>query len=153
MKILSNFQGYTDSGIATFTQHILSCMTGNENFPTPVPALADIQAAEDDFNAALAEMGSGGKEITALKNQKRAALEKLLFPLAMYVQINSNDDEATALRPGFDLAKDHATIGPLPKPDGLKATATQVGQLDVSVHSVLHATGYFWKYKAAADTI
>ena len=67
-----------DALLATDTGSILKGMTGNANYPTPSPTLALVTTALDDFTTALANAAGGGITLTAIKNDKRAALVVLL---------------------------------------------------------------------------
>ena len=94
-------------------------MTGNVNYPTPVPTLADIRTANDAYITSLARVENGSREDTVIKNTNRASLEVMLKALATYVQTASNGEEAIILSSGFDVNKKPTTVGTLSKPENI----------------------------------
>ena len=152
-KVTTNFGKYKDTDLNQKAQHIVDSLTGNAHFPTPAPALTVLQTAITDYANALAKAVDGSKEDTVLKNQARDGLEKLLVKLALYVQLNSNDDPAIILRSGFDISKPHAPIGVVPKPDGFTVIAGQEkGSIDLGLNTVTGAVGYQYEYTDAPLT-
>ncbi|ANI88698.1 hypothetical protein A9P82_04990 [Arachidicoccus ginsenosidimutans] len=149
IKVIISFSRVTDSDLAVQAQHIVDSLTDNAAFPTPAPALADVQSALTDYETALAQAATGGKQLTAVKNQKRETLETLLSQLGLYVQLHSNNDAAVALSSGFTLAKTPAPVGMLSKSENLKAVPGITGEILLSVYAVPHAAGYIWQYKLA----
>ena len=76
-------------------------MTGNAAFPSPPVALADLQAATDDYVTKCAAAVKGGQVDTAAKNNARVILVEMLRHLAGYVQIHCANDLAVLLSSGF----------------------------------------------------
>jgi hypothetical protein len=64
----------TDDELGGSVLSIITAMTDNEFFPTPVPALADVQGLLAGFQSAQAAAANGGKLETAAKNSARTAL-------------------------------------------------------------------------------
>lgn len=147
MRIKVNFSGFTDSGLYQKSEHILQNMTGNPNFATPTPTLADVQTAITKYSDALGKVVDGTKQDTALKNQTRKELEILLHDLGLYVQLNGKGDEAILVSSGFDLSKPPVPIGILPKPDGFTADVNQAkGCIDLWLNSINGAKSYLYEY-------
>jgi hypothetical protein len=61
-------------------------------FATPNPAIAAVQSAIDDLEAAAQDAADGGKTKTAIMHDKKDAVKKLLFDLAHYVESVANGD-------------------------------------------------------------
>lgn len=84
-------------------RHYVTVMTGNANFPTPIPTLANVTTAvnnlEASYNAALA----GGKVLTAIMRDKEAILNGLLIQLSHYVEATANGNETVILSAGMDV--------------------------------------------------
>jgi hypothetical protein len=147
VKLITSFVKCTDAQLEIESQVILDKMTGNTYFPTPVPTLEQLKAARKAYETALAQVPGGGKEKVVIKNQKKGELANLLSSLALFVEQNSQDNEAIALSSGFDLAKKPAPVGNLPKPEKLLlADGTNPGEIEVSVESVKGAKSYFLQY-------
>ena len=45
-RIVNGFDNLNDANLAVRTQAIVAAMTGNTNFPTPTPSLADVTTAD-----------------------------------------------------------------------------------------------------------
>jgi hypothetical protein len=110
----------SDPQLIVDTQTILTSMTGNPGYTTPDPTLAAVTTAMNDFATALANAADGGATLTAIKNDKRAALVGLLRNLANYVQVACNGDLTVLMSSGFPIQKpQRSPIGVLPAPTGL----------------------------------
>ena len=152
-KVVTSFQRYKDTDLNQKAQHIVDSLTGNAHFPTPIPTLADVQTSITAYAAALAKAIDGSKQDTVLKNQARDMVETLLGKLALYVQLNSNDDPAIMLSSGFDISKPHAPIGVLPKPDGFYVLAgEEKGSIDLGLTAIAGAVSYQYEYTDAPVT-
>ncbi len=150
-KVLINFRSYKDDALDQKAGLILLNMTGNTNFPTPIPALTSVQTALDAYTAALAALGT--PTATVAKNQARASLESLLASLAGYVQRTSNADVGIMLSSGFDVSKPPTPVGVLPKPLGFTVkNATIKGSIVLSVKPVPGAKSYQFEYTDAPVT-
>ena len=146
-RVRVSFKSYKDAELFQKTEHILQNMTGNANFATPSPTLIAVKAANDKYSLALGKVVDGTKQDTILKNQARADLEALLHDLGMYVQLNSNGDDAIMSSSGFDLSKTPEPIGILPKPDGFTVEINQSkGCMDLSLNAIPGARSYQYEY-------
>ena len=115
-----------------------------------MPPLADVQVALDAFDAALTNLGKGGKDATVVKNRCRATLEALLTDLGLFVQLHSKGDEAKLLTTGYDLASKPTPVGILPKPLNFKVTPGEArGSVKVSMNAIDGANSYQYEYTKA----
>jgi hypothetical protein len=131
---------------------ILPAMTGNENYPDPLPALVDVKAANDAAKAAIAAAANGGRVLTALKNVAMAQLAAVVRPLAYYVTVTANGDMAKLLSSGFPIQQPtRQRIGPLPTPSAPVATIGQMfGSFFASTVAINGAYIYNWRVALAA---
>ena len=97
------------------TSEIITAMTGNANFPTPNPDLADVQLAHDALAAAYQNALDGGRSAKAEQRTKDADLKNLLRPLRNYVNEIANGDEDIVFSSGFEASKIPEPIGDLPQ--------------------------------------
>jgi hypothetical protein len=104
-KINLSFASYTDSGFLTKGTLILSSMTGNPDFPTPTPAIADVSTAVGNYSDALNAAAGLGRVNVAQKNKARQDLEAILKQLGLYVMSVANGDAAMLTSSGFTLSK------------------------------------------------
>lgn len=151
-KVLINFKPYSDPALATFAQTIVTCMTGNAHFTTPVPALTVLSTAITAFNAAITAASSGNHADMELKDQKRKALDVVLHQLALYVEAQSAGDAAIMMSAGFKTSKDPAPVGPLPKPIGFQVLPKGKGEMKLALDKVNGASSYQFEYKQVAAT-
>jgi hypothetical protein len=136
-KVATSFGRYSDGGLAEKAQHIINSMDGNAAYPTPVPAITDIQSLVDSYVTALANLGNTGKQGTLIKDQFRESLEELLNTLALYVQTIGGSDILVLQSSGYDLQKGKgAPVGILPKPSNFR---TEPGPTPGSVKGFLDA--------------
>ena len=150
IRIVTGFLRLPQTKLLQKAQMILQCMTGNANFPTPTPDLAALSAAITDYAAALANPAS--KANTALKNQLRAALIALLNQLALYVQMNGNNDETILLSSGYSLSKTKQPVGVLPKASNFKAVPLHNCMVKLSNQKITGADSYSYSYTTTPVT-
>lgn len=142
-----------DAALFNRVNGIVTAMTDNTSYPSPTPTLADVGAANDDFAAAMANAVDGGLTLTAIKNQKRAALVALMRQLAIYVQANCADDLAVLLSSGFPAQKpQRQPVGVLQPPANLTVTyGPRTGELRAKASPVAGAAVYNWQLTSAAN--
>lgn len=150
MKALSNFNRLTDGALEAKCHLIISSLTGNAAFPTPIPTLAEIEAASDDYSSALVTAGTGNRSDIANKNAKRETVISLYNRLCTFVNLTANGNAALLLTTGFDVSK---TPEPkvVTKPQNLKVmNGAAAGSLLVSVKRVPGAYSYVHQYTTDA---
>lgn len=131
---------------------ILTAMTDNLNYPTPVPTLLAIGTALTAFSDALAAASGGGISLTSAKNDRRADLVDLMWQLASYVQIACGGDMTTLLTSGFPVQKAQRQPVGLPAvPAGLAVSlGARSGGIDGAATSSFGASIYNWRVCTAA---
>jgi hypothetical protein len=153
VKIIISYARLKDDELDTKSQVIINGMTGNPNFATPVPTLADVTTARTNYVAALTAAQQGGKQETATKNQTRKALEDILRLLGLYVQANCQNSETIALSSGFDIQRAPGPIGVLAKPESFVAeSGPTTGTMEVSCDRITGARSYVFETTAAPVT-
>lgn len=149
LRITNGFNRLSDNDLEAKANSIITAMTGNPDFPTPTPTMAVLQAASDDFSAALAIAKNGSPYEKAVKNEKRAALITLLHSLANYVLFISNGDALKAKSSGFTIAKEPTPMPPLTAATNQKLEDGQnAGELVFSFDKVPGAKSYVYQYTA-----
>ena len=89
-KIITDYRKLSDGNFVTKVSNIITAMTGNPDFPTPIPPLSDLSAALGEFVTAMAAAGEGGKALVEIKNQKRIALAELVSQLGLFIMYTAN---------------------------------------------------------------
>jgi len=80
-KANGGFKNENDENLMALAQTVLTAMDGNVNFPDPTPEMAELEAHLEDFSEKLAISNRRGSPYdTAMKNESREELEKVLAP-------------------------------------------------------------------------
>jgi hypothetical protein len=85
---------------------IVTAMTGNSNFSTPVPSLSAVTTAANALDTALQNAQDRGKTKVALAHAAEADLDNQLTQLGLYVESASNNDPAKILSAGMGIKSD-----------------------------------------------
>jgi hypothetical protein len=116
-----NLSGKSIPFILEKARKILTDMTGNLAFPTPLPTLMVLAALIDALSLAYDNALGGGK---VQKKLMRIALKDLMDALKImlgYVQSVSEGDETMILSTGFDLKRSRTPVGILPPPVNVRS--------------------------------
>jgi len=145
-KVKLNLQTITIPAKVQFASQVVTAMTGNANFTTPLPALTAITTKagtlETAYNDALAARQTA-QQLTTVQNTAERDLELALTQLAAYVENASAGDAAKIQSAGMDVRAAGAPVGALPAPLGLVALVGDMdGELDLDWDSVRGATSY-----------
>jgi hypothetical protein len=144
----------SDADLIVDVNGVITGLTGNASYATPVPGIPVIQGALDAFTGAIAdsEAAGGGVTLTAIKKDKRGILVGFMRELASYVQVTCKGDLTVLLSSGFPIQKPQRNpIGTLPAPSSLTvALGMQTGELDAAVAPVFGASIYNWRISTAA---
>jgi hypothetical protein len=76
-------------------------LTGNTHFPTPPVDLGQFKTALDAYSALIGEAKDGGKKAITARNKQAEEVVRMIRALAMYVELNCNEDMNTFLTSGF----------------------------------------------------
>ena len=133
MRIVkAGLQGLKKADLVGKSEHVEDKMTGNVNFPTPSPNLAEVAAARTALSAALVEAQGRATAAIATKNAAAKTLSTLLVKLARYVNSVAAGDVEKAVSSGFDLAKNPDPIDRLEAPSKFEAArGTIAGEVDL----------------------
>lgn len=122
---------------------IESKLTGNAAFASPQPTVADLKAAREKLETAIAATLDGGKAATFAKNQAEEDLDEVITQLAGYVVSVAGADEALILSAGYEVRKPGGPIGTLTAPANLRADLTaQQGEIKADWDVVRGAREY-----------
>ncbi len=150
-KVLINFSNFSDSELDQQAQAIVTAMTGNANFTTPVPALTVVSDAISSYQEALSNAATGDRTATSIKDQRRKDLESILRSLGLYVEVQSNSEAAVMLSSGFKISKIPSPVGPLPKPTGFKITTQGKGEVKMELDKIDGAKAYQFEFRQATE--
>jgi|GEM_PF-2631150 len=128
--------------LVTKVKFIIAQLTGNPNFATTDPTLAQLQAALDAVTQALTIANPTAQEQALIA--ARPVLEQLLDDLADDLEKTANSDPVKLATTGYDLRKPTApTTDPLPVPQNLRLKLTGVsGSIQLLFDPSDRAKGY-----------
>jgi hypothetical protein len=120
---------------------IVTAMTGNANYATPFPTLADIGTALDDLEAKIT--AAAGRDLVAIaaRNVSWQTAKTLLRQLAGYVQMQCQNDLEILLTSGFRATKTPGPIGLLAPPENLSILYRKSGEVLLSMDAIRGTTG------------
>lgn len=125
MDILKmGLSGLSPQSLAAKAQNLVADMTGNANFATPEPALADITAKQVELDNWIIKSSFGDERAINTRNTVYAELQGMLRTLAQYVSMTAKGDGNVILSSGFELRKENAPTPPLTRPVDLSVNRT-----------------------------
>jgi hypothetical protein len=134
------------SALGAYATHILASMTGNAAFPAPLPALATVTSAVEDYQTAEAAALMRTKGAVATRNAKRRMVVQLLEQLKTYVQTvaDASASDGAAIILGAGMAVRQVAV---PKPRVFGATRGSVsGSVKLVTAVAAHRAAYNWQY-------
>lgn len=133
-------------------RQIVSAMTGNPLFTTPLPSLATVTAAATALETAFTNAQDGGKSKTAIMYDKEKLLDDLLSRLGHYVEDTSAGSASAILSAGMDVKNSSTPAGQLPAPTGVSAeTGETEGNIVLRWDPVKNAAGYVVQINTPAE--
>jgi hypothetical protein len=111
-KVKVGLRGLTVPELIERGRLVTRNMSGNLNFPLPIPALSEVNSGIDDLEIAYIDSRGRDKDKVALMRVRKKRVVFLLNQLAAYVQVASQGDEGRILSSGFDVVG-----GSNPRPD------------------------------------
>jgi hypothetical protein len=130
-------------------QQIVTALTGNLNFTSPHPPLAQVTAAIEDLEAAANAAQAARQEAkarTAAQNAKDEALDQTLTQLVAYVESVAGSNEELIMSAGLDVRGASGPTHSASTPSvSISLTATagdHDGEIDLSWDTVRGARSY-----------
>lgn len=146
-KLILSYSKLTDAQLNLKAQTITDALTGNANFPTTTPTLADFNLSVNAYNAALNKAATGDRQQIALKNQARLAVILALRQMALDVSSQANGDKAQLISSGFDMAKEGEGSSAIENPiEFTLSDGANPGELTFSCKGVKNALSYNFQY-------
>ena len=145
-KVKLDLQNYSITELFEYARNIVTALTGNADFLTPDPALADVTTAADDLETAynasqVARQDS--QEKTTIMYDKKDALNKIITRVGLYVENTSDGDTAKIESAGMDVRATAGASTPPDVPHALSATAGDMeGEIDLHWEPSSRAKSY-----------
>lgn len=138
-RVSLSFTSLPDAELDEFAANIAVALTGNPSFPTPLVTIPVLTAGQQAFHSALLAAANGGVVLTALKNEKRDALETLLRKEASYVQGVASQNLPVLLSSNFAANSTNQSQSPLDTPTIHSVENGQSTQLVLRVNPVVNS--------------
>lgn len=138
--------------LVSYAQGIVTGMTSNPHFPSPVPTLAALSQAISDLQAAETAALTRVKGAVAKRNELRTTLISLLQQLRGYVQVtaDANPENGASIieSAGLVIKK---TPSRAPRTFSAKP-GTVSGEVKVFAPSAGHRSSFEWEYSVDGGT-
>jgi hypothetical protein len=127
---------------------IHSKLTGNTNFPGPIPDLVTFFAAITALSNAITAASAFDRNLIIARNLRAKELRILIKQLAAYIQSASNGNADMILSSGFEIKKQRGPKTEMTQVQNLVAVATlSAGEIELSWNPVIAARVYELEYK------
>ena len=113
-KVKLDLFGFSVPDKVQFATQIITAITGNAHFATPVPKIDDVQKKIDALQAAYTKANDLRQQSysqTATQAQVEKELDAMLNALGNYVESTSNGDEAIIKSSGMDTRAKATPVG------------------------------------------
>ena len=147
-NVKKGFASNSDTELIDRSGNVITQMTGNLNFVTPSPSLADLTTARNNFSAAYFHVYNGNMTYKAAKKSTRDILVSLLTREAKYVEYTGQNVEEILASSGFEVYDTAITTAPpsnIPVIDNAKDTGI-LGSIKLRLLKVKHAVVYELRY-------
>lgn len=145
----------SESELALYVDSIITALTGNADFPTPVPPLAEVQARLEDYKTKHAEataMTNAARLAVLAKEKARAELKSTVTRLAAYVESAAAGDASAILGTGMQVRQTGGHSDRLPAPANLDSAPGHLeGEIRLTWRGVPGAKTYEIAYKQHLD--
>lgn len=130
-----------DKMLTRLSLHI-AMLTGNANFPTTNPSIAQLQTMWGDLKAAIDGVNSGNHALIPHRNNLLADARGLIRKLSYDIQNQSNGDYEKIKSSGFDVRKEKSPSYLPEQPANLKSTAIGNGKIKLRWKALPNADMY-----------
>jgi len=142
-KPLIDFSAYYVAALIIKARNIVTKMTGNPDFPTPDPALADITTLIDELEKLVILAADGSHSAHDSMIAKRKELELILRSLGLYVDKIAQGDILIIDRSGFEINKDTSRGN---KADFWIDRGGFPGEIECGCARIKRSHSYVWQY-------
>ncbi len=133
-------------GLVALARLINTQMTGNANFTTPDPPLADITTAANKLEASAQKVAVKKQELAeavAVQNTDAQAIKDVLTDEGKYVDIKAKGDKAIIESAGMQASDEPAPVGEMPQVENLSLThGDNPGEVDAHWNTVKKKDNY-----------
>jgi hypothetical protein len=151
-KIKLGMDNLTVAQLLELARQIVTGMTGNTNFPTPNPTLAQLATSADNLDTARQEALAArnvAKTKTLVQNQRQDELRAMLRKMVAYVENVGGEDEAIITSAGMSVKAAATSGGDVSIVDGVAFTmGDSENEVDFTWDSTSGAQSYIIQMSA-----
>ncbi len=129
--------------LATTAKEVQTGMTGNDSFPKPPVALAEMDTQIANLFNHYTNRKDGSKARADYKNSLAIVLG-IMTDQADYVDATANGNQTMIESSGFKSTSGTSSRKPVPAVPGVPTVKNENGDLVMSIEAVPYATSYFW---------
>lgn len=145
--LVKDYSKLNESKLDVKAEEIIAQLTGNVNFPTTVPTLAEFTALKESYSSNLIAASMGDKGAIALKNQSKQELLDGMRFLAINLESQAMGNRAKMVSTGLDLASEGESVPALAAPTNFRLSdGVNSGELKSEVKGVPQAMTYSHEY-------
>ena len=147
-KVKLNLRSLSPTEKTAKARQIISSLTGNPDFTTPHPPLAQVTAAADALDDAFADVQTAKQTVltkSSILRERGDVLDGQLRQLASYIESISGDDESKILSAGVNVKSvaSSSIATPFTAPTGLSAAeGDHDGEIDLNWDKARNAKSY-----------
>jgi hypothetical protein len=144
-KVKLNLRQLSVEEKIVFSKQIITSMTANPNFATPVPSLATVTTAITAAETANADLKVARKATVtkaSILDDKLADLDSIVTQLAAYVESTAKGDDTKIKSAGMGVKSQGAPIGIPSAPENLLAVAATQNEIELNWDKVSGAKSY-----------
>lgn len=147
VTLIKDYSKLSESNLDLKGGKIIAALTGNTDFPTTLPSLADFTAVKNTYSANLVAAASGDRAAIAMKNQDKDSLLGAMRMLAINLEGLAQGSTAKLASTGFDIAANGDSVPAMGAPTNFKVTdGLNAGEIKTSVRGVAQAMMYSHEY-------
>lgn len=152
-RLLLSYTHLTDYELSTLAGRVLAAMTDNDNFPDPMPSLAELEPLVNTYRSRheIASRRGSALEISQ-KNESRQQLLEAFKQLAFYINTVSDGSQPMLVSSGLILASQPREVYVPDIPRLLRLRDGRVsGQMRLDFEPVKDALEYLYTVSDAVD--
>lgn len=145
--LIKDYLKLSESNLDLKGGKIIAALTGNADFPTTMPSLADFTTVKNTYSTNLVAASNGDRAAIAMKNQDKDSLLGAMRLLAINIEGLAQGNQAKMVSSGFDVAANGDSVPAMGPPTNFKVSdGLNADEIKTSVKGVERAIMYSHEY-------
>ena len=150
-KIIQYFSKFSPLALFALLSNVITQMTGNLNFTTPVVPLLTLEAARDLLASLIDKARHGSRQDKLQRDDQVKVVRELLRKQANYVTMVADGDATILESSGFDLAKVPSPVEKVGQPANVVAFPTNFANEVEIRHKGVHGAHIYKVFQSNVD--